>query len=304
MLNLYKLIIYIKTMFNPKKPTIGDFAKDQNFSIEDGKLKKVEPLTPEEIDKKAEEDLEKMKKDPNYDPSTGKSYFGEDQYHDFGNKGRFEDGEPYEIEDDEEYRIEQIEVDIESYANEDSLYQHFKREMDNKEDNDIDYDDAMGKLEEKIIRFKTERKQLLESTPKYTDFEKESLKAVVAKHLRGREQKIGEKQLSKKQVEEALEEFKQNFPADFTKMIHNKVIDNDLKWKKETFDGKKLLVSYYPSIEEPIIKYIMNDEPRSKDSTNKLFVNTSMKKNGNNYRNKDGSFLVFCSQIKRKKKRN
>ena len=262
-------------MFNLKKPTIGDFVKNQGLSVEDGEIKKTP--SQEELDQKAIDDLKKMTEDPNYDPSTEKSYFGEEQY-----------------------EFEEIGINPDDYSNEDTLYSYLTREMDVAKLNDKDRDDLMGQLEKRVIRFKSES---LKSAPKYTDFEKKSLQTVLENHLRKKKQKVGEKELSKNQVDEALEEFKLNFPEDFVKMIHNKVIEGGSKWKKEVFKGKDLLVSYYPSVENPLIKYITDDNLKKGEKIDKLLVNTSVKKNGKVYRNQDGPILVFCSQPKKKKKK-
>lgn len=309
-----------------KKTTIGDFMKDQGLVLDKGEVKKSEKLS-EETKKMEANDLKKMMEDPNYDPINKKSYSGEAfekkpeipfSRYNKNESPEFLENLPETFEDPsdiyenlDEYNLDPKTID--EFTNEDSLYSFTKKEnnIDNFNDTDqddklgdfektdvIDYDDIREKREFKDQKEKREKKRL-QMIPKYTDFEKNSLQEVVKNYINQKEQFVGERKLSEEQINEAMDEFKQNFPEDFAKMIHKKIMTGDFKWKKETFKDKKILVNYYPSPEEPIIKYVLNlndKDSGKKDPITKVFINNSVKEDGKVFKDKEGAVLVFCSK--------
>lgn len=306
-----------------KKTTIGDFMKNQGLISNEGQIIEAEKLDAE-TKKREKDDLERMIKDKNYDPINGKSYSGERPESPFPRYNKIEDAEfledmPEIFEDPNDIyeNLDEYGLDpqfIDDFTNEDSLYSFTKKENNIDSLNDIDLDDKIGSFEETTIfdlneieenkktKIQKEKKEL-QMLPKYTDFEKKSLQDVVRNYINQKGQFIGERKLSEKQINEAMDEFKQNFPEDFAKMIHRKIMTGDFKWKKETFKNKEILVNYYPSPEKPIIKYVLNlneKSPNKKEPITRVFVNSSIKENGKTFKDKGGSVLVFCSKpIKR-----
>jgi hypothetical protein len=261
-----------------KKTTIGDFMKDQGL-VSDGEAIKKEEILKSEQEKKAKEDLKKMIEDPNYVPGEN------------GEEGKSYSNKPFE----KKTEIPLSNDDIDKFAEEYSLYNFIKKE------DDIDYDT--------ITRFEFEEKELLSFEPKekkdFTEFEKKSLQDVVKKYINGEEQFVGDKKLLEEQIKEAIDEFKQNFPEDFAKMIHKKTMDCDFKWKKEVFKDKNLLVSYYPNPEKPIMKYILNLNDKNleeKTPITKIFIDNSIKNEKNVFKDKNGTILIFCSKPVKKLK--
>jgi len=258
-----------------KKATIGDFMKEQGLVSNEGKIKKSEKLS-EETKKMEASDLKKMMEDPNYDPINKKSY---------SNK-------PFE----KKTETPLSNYDIDKFAEEYSLYNFTKKE------DDVDYNTTTQFEEKELLSFEPkERKD-------FTEFEKKSLQDVVKKYINKEGQFIGDKKLSEEQINEAMDEFKQNFPEDFAKMIHKKAINCDFKWKKEVFKDKDLLVSYYPNPEKPIMKFVLNIDKKNsgeKSPITKIFIDNSMKGEKKVFRDKNGTILIFCSRpIKKLKMKN
>ncbi len=301
-----------------KKTTIGDFMKNQGLISNEGKIKNSEKFAAE-TKKREEDDLKRMMTDKNYDPISRKSYSGKAfekksevpfaRYNKNENPEFLEDmPEMFEDPNDIYENLDKYDLDsqfIDDFTNEDSLYSFTKKENNIDSLNDVNQDnfeeatildlDEIRENKEAKIR---EEKRELQMLPKYTNFEKKSLQDVVRNYINQKNQFIGERKLSEKQINEALDEFKQNFPEDFAKMIHRKIMTGDFKWKKETFKNKEILVNYYPSPEKPIIKYVLNLDERvsdKKEPITKVFVNSSIKENGKAFKDKGGAILVFCS---------
>lgn len=269
-------------MKNFKKPTIGDFMKDQGLVVDGKIIKTSEELKNLETykEQKAKKDLEEMIKDPNYVPGEN------------GEEGKSYSNKPFERKTE----IPLSNNDMDKFAEEYSLYNFTKKE------DDVDYNTTTQFEEKELLSFEPkERKD-------FTEFEKKSLQDVVKKYINKEGQFIGDKKLSEEQINEAMDEFKQNFPEDFAKMIHKKAINCDFKWKKEVFKDKDLLVSYYPNPEKPIMKFVLNIDKKNsgeKSPITKIFIDNSMKGEKKVFRDKNGTILIFCSRpIKKLKMKN
>jgi hypothetical protein len=266
-------------MKNFKKPTIGDFMKNQGLVVDGEIIKTSEELKNLEIykEQKAKKDLEEMIKDPNYVPGEN------------GEEGKSYSNKPFERKTE----IPLSNNDMDKFAEEYSLYNFIKKE------DDIEYDVTKIFENEDLLPFEPKEKK------EFTGFEKKSLQDVVKKYINGEEQFVGNKKLSEGQINEAIDEFKQNFPEDFAKMIHKKTMDCDFKWKKEVFKDKNLLVSYYPNPEKPIMKYILNLNDKNleeKTPITKIFIDNSIKNEKNVFKDKNGTILIFCSKPVKKLK--
>ncbi len=257
------------------------------------------PFFKEKIEKsktfQEKEDLKKMMEDPNYDPINKKSYSSEK----FVAKeelvlNRYTE-EFEELSDDNEFeKIEEKTID--SFSNEESFYEYIKNgseveETEEKED---------IKAKEKVSIKK--EKRIIDIKPEYSLSEIEALKKFTKDFI---DNKINKEEYSEKQINEAMDEFKQNFPENFAEMINRRVISGDFKWKKEKFNNKEILVNYYPSIKDPKIKYISflnKEENINPQELKRIFVEKSVNKDGSTIKDKNGTTLIFCSKpIKRAK---
>lgn len=247
--------------------------------------------------KKAQEneDLKKMMEDPNYDPINRKSYSSEK----FVAKealilNRYAE-EFEELEDDDEFeKIEETTID--SFSNEESFYEYIKNGSEIEE-----VEEEKPIKEEREVVTKKEKK-IINIRPEYSLFEIEALKKLAKDFI---DNKINEEEYSEKQINEAMDEFKQNFPEDFAKIVNRRVISGDFKWKKERFKDKEILVNYYPSIKEVKIKYISflnKGENINPQELKRVFVERSMNKDGSTIKDKNGTTLIFCSKPIKKKK--
>lgn len=182
-------------------------------------------------------------------------------------------------------------------------------------ENNTDIFDLKIKRKEKINKEKEIAEQIkkeneiakkeLKEKPEYSEFERIVLKQTVYNYIEGKEQFVDDKKLSKEQIIEAVDEFKQNFPGEFASMINRKLITSDFKWKKEVFKNKDILVSYYPNLERPKIKYVINLDKENGNKVkieNKVFVRSSVKSDGTVYKDENGVILVFCSAPKQNDK--
>jgi len=134
--------------------------------------------------------------------------------------------------------------------------------------------------------------------PEYSDFEKAEMRRNFENWL---DKKNGcfidSEKLSKEETLEMVKEFRDGFPVEFTKMIDHKILTNTLgefKWEEEEREGKKQMVSYYPSKENYSIKYINKDHDFK--NLDKVFVNGIFGRDKKN--NKKESSIVFCSAPK------
>lgn len=258
------------------KPTFGDLNSAQKF-----------------IKKEENEELKKMMNDKFYDPSIERN--------------------PFKDKDkkNNEKRLSNYENKLDIFENyddleEDQIDENFMDSYSTESQNDLFISDNINNDEEKtfendtdVLGIKTsleKRKRKEEKLPEYSEFEKIILKQTVYNYIKGKEQFVDDKKLSKEQINEAVNEFKQNFPEEFASLINKKLITSDFKWKKEVFKDKNILVSYYPNLESPKIKYIINLDNEDKVKIeNKVFVKSSAKTDGTVYKDKDGVVLVFCS---------
>jgi hypothetical protein len=142
-----------------------------------------------------------------------------------------------------------------------------------------------------------EEKNYYKNLPEYSDFEKKEMINALENWLNKNCGHFADGQkMTMEQTLEMVNEFKDNFPEEFSKMIHRKIITKELgqfNWEEESYNGKKSIVSYYPSKEKPFIKYINNDIDFK--NLDKIFVSGSLGGNGKTIKNKNGCILVFCS---------
>ncbi|HPT08647.1 MAG TPA: hypothetical protein PLE28_03065 [bacterium] len=289
------------------KPTIGDVYSAQKFK------KKME-----------DEEIKKMVEDPYYDPSIERNPFKDKDKK--NNEKRLQNYENkldvFETYDDLEEEVIDDEF-INAYSTESQNDLFASDDINNDEEKTFENDtDVLGiKASIKRIKRKEEKrrkkeeqlkkeeekkyKEGLKTKPKYSEFEKIILKQTVCNYIEGKEQFDNNKELSKEQITEAVNELKQNFPEEFASLINRKLItSSDFKWKKEVFNDKNILVSYYPNIESPKIKYIINLDNQDKIKIeDKVFVKSSVKTDGAVYKDKDGVVLIFCSAPKQDNKK-
>jgi hypothetical protein len=305
------------------KPTFGDLSGMQKFKEEKLQKKKQEN----------EEELQKIMADKYYDPTIGKNPLKDGdtkkiekllpnhKNENLISKNRdeisevldvFENPDIYDIEEDKNQTDNGF---IDSYSKEfeDDLSTQDDIDYNNKKETFENNTDILGlktKIEEKKEKKREEEenaKKELKEKPEYSEFERIVLKQTVYNYIEGKGQFIDDKKLSKEQIIEAIDEFKQNFPGEFASMINRKLITSDFKWKKEIFKDKDILVSYYPNLENPKIKYVINLDKESGNKVkieNKVFVKSSVKSDGTVYKDENGVILVFCSAPKQNDKRN
>jgi hypothetical protein len=305
------------------KPTFGDLSGMQKFKEERLQKKKQEN----------EEELQKIMADKYYDPTIGKNPLKDGdtkkiekllpnhKNENLISKNRdeisevldvFENPDIYDIEEDKNQTDNGF---IDSYSKEfeDDLSTQDDIDYNNKKETFENNTDILGlktKIEEKKEKKREEEenaKKELKEKPEYSEFERIVLKQTVYNYIEGKGQFIDDKKLSKEQIIEAIDEFKQNFPGEFASMINRKLITSDFKWKKEIFKDKDILVSYYPNLENPKIKYVINLDKESGNKVkieNKVFVKSSVKSDGTVYKDENGVILVFCSAPKQNDKRN
>ena len=305
------------------KPTFGDLSGMQKFKEERLQKKKQEN----------EEELQKIMADKYYDPTIGKNPLKDGdtkkiekllpnhKNENLISKNRdeisevldvFENPDIYDIEEDKNQTDNGF---IDSYSKEfeDDLSTQDDIDYNNKKETFENNTDILGlktKIEEKKEKKREEEenaKKELKEKPEYSEFERIVLKQTVYNYIEGKGQFIDDKKLSKEQIIEAIDEFKQNFPGEFASMINRKLITSDFKWKKEIFKDKDILVSYYPNLENPKIKYVINLDKESGNKVkieNKVFVKSSVKSDGTVYKDENGVILVFCSAPIQNDKRN
>lgn len=299
------------------------------------KRKAIEDEITRENDAK---DLERMMEDPNYDPVNRKSYSkqpGVKKFEENYEKPRalhnkeviaenlveipekYEDiGDLYDYEnitDGEEVDKYCQQTTIEQFNNEDTLT-NFIIKNDEIDENDFDnnpdpldlkrFDRRDEELLEKLSEEKEKFQKSLKKIKLYTLPEKMAIKNDAESYIKEKKQPIEGKKMSAEQLGQLMDEYRLLFPEDFARAINQKVIPAEKFWKKETFNGKEILVSYWPGPKNPKIKYVLNlngEKNYKIESDEKVFVNTSINKNGNNYRSKDGVILIFCSRLKKKK---
>jgi len=299
------------------KPTFGDLSGMQKFKEERLQKKKQEN----------EEELQKIMADKYYDPTIGKNPLKDGdtkkiekllpnhKNENLISKNRdeisevldvFENPDIYDIEEDKNQTDNGF---IDSYSKEfeDDLSTQDDIDYNNKKETFENNTNILGlktKIEEKKEKKREEEenaKKELKEKPEYSEFERIVLKQTVYNYIEGKGQFIDDKKLSKEQIIEAIDEFKQNFPGEFASMINRKLITSDFKWKKEIFKDKDILVSYYPNLENPKIKYVINLDKESGNKVkieNKVFVKSSVKSDGTVYKDENGVILVFCSAPK------
>lgn len=277
---------------------LGDFFKNQNIKIENGQIKKINE-SKEAEEKRREKELKKMGYGPNgeiLDEKLVKNYDPENQK-DYSHQA-------FDKKDEISYSQE----NLDAFTNEDSLYEFINKqglftEEENLENNDEKYSFEDENIQEYWFnKIKNKKKTTCEISdiykkmPEYSDFEKAEMRRNFENWL---DKKNGcfidSKKLSKEETLEMVKEFRDGFPVEFTKMINHKILINELgkfKWEEEERDGKKQMVSYYPSKENYSIKYINKDH--NFKNLDKVFVNGVFNQNNN----KRKSVIVFCSAPK------
>lgn len=276
---------------------------------------------------KNEEELKKIMADKYYDPTIGKNPLKDKTTKEtekllptYKNENSISKNHG-EVSEDLNKILDVFEnpgyFDLEEQVDEDFMDSYSENFGDNLlTQDDIDYNNKKRTFENNtnVLGLKTETekkeeneiaKKELKEKPKYSKFEKNVLKQTVYNYIEGKEQFVDDKKLSKEQIIEAVDEFKQNFPGEFASMINRKLITSDFKWKKEVFKDKDILVSYYPNLEKPKIKYVINLDKENGNKVkieNKVFVRSSVKSDGTVYKDEKGVILVFCSAPKQNNK--
>jgi hypothetical protein len=201
------------------------------------------------------------------------------------------DGKNYEdikIEDTSEEEIAEYVKYMDDFLKEEKIGEEEK----SSKDQDFEDQDILGDALKKTRR---EMEKLKKNLPEISQEEKEMmlkdfprlLKALVHK------KKLEKEDISEKAASELIKEVMDNFPSDYVKLIHGKLIPKikEYNWKKETFKGKEIFVSCYPNEENPVIKYIHKNP---KEKTDIFFAQTKNKK-GNIMKAEKGKgpLLVF-----------
>lgn len=233
-----------------------------------------------------EKDLKKMMEDPNYDPINNKSYSHHKLF------GYFKESPEKKYSN----------ANLDTFTNEESFNEFvLEKEVEEQEKNSFEDENIQEYWSKKIKEMKkTEmknEKEYYKNLPEYSDFEKKEMVDALDNWLnkRGNHFADGQK-MSVEQTLEMINEFKNNFPEEFSKMIHRKIVTKELgqfNWEEESYKGKKSIVSYYPNKEKPFIKYINNDIDFK--NLDKVFVSGSLGGNKKVIKNKNGCMLVFCS---------
>ena len=292
---------------------IGDFFKVQGLKIDKntGKIDKV--VSEEEKKVEREKELKKMgygpngeildKKKINYDPINEKDYSYSGQYKKFEKKheelysnqeiskktDKFDDASYFYGEQDDLQTEKENQKFLDSFSNQENLENFIKTyEEEQSEEKDLkEYEKEKAKLSE------------------YSEFEINMFKEALNGKLDKKEIKFADGQkMTEKQVNELIDEFKNEVPEEFVKTINRRLISEKFKWEEENFKNEKIMVSYFPDKKNPSIKYILKETGGTELQTiDKVFVDSSVKGNKEVIRDRNGCLLVFCSMpIKYKNK--
>ncbi|PKM91189.1 hypothetical protein CVU82_04020 [Candidatus Falkowbacteria bacterium HGW-Falkowbacteria-1] len=234
----------------------------------------------------AQRDLKKMMEDPNYDPINEKSYSHHKLF------GYFKESPEKKYSN----------ANLDTFTNEDSFSEFvLEKEVEDQEKNSFEDENIQEHWSKKVQEMKKtemkEEKEYYKNLPEYSDFEKKEMINALENWLNKRCSHFADGQkMTLEQTLEMVNEFKDNFPEEFSKMIHRKIVTKELgqfNWEEESYNGKRSIVSYYPSKEKPFIKYINNDVDFK--NLDKVFVSGAIGGNGKTIKNKNGCILVFCS---------
>lgn len=315
---------------------IGDFFKAQGLKIDKNTGKIDKNFSEEEKKAEREKELKKMgygpngevldKKKVNYDPINEKDYSYSGQYKKFEKKheelypnnapnkkeDKFDDSSYFYGEQDDLEIEKENQKFLDNFNNQENLENFIKTYEENQEEkNDFENENillnSIKKTKEKKGQEIKEYEKKKRELPEYSEFEINMFKEALNGKLDKKEIKFadGEK-MTEKQITELINEFKNEVPEEFVKNINRRLISENFQWENESFKNEKLLVSYFPNKKNPSIKYILketnNIEPQTID---KIFVDSSVKRNKEVIKDKNGCLLVFCSMpIRRKNKTN
>lgn len=313
---------------------IGDFFKAQGLKIDKntGKIDKV--VSEEEKKVEREKELKKMgygpngeildKKKINYDPINEKDYSYSGQYKKFEKKheelysnqeinkktDKFDDTSYFYGEQDDLQTEKENQKFLDSFSNQENLENFIKTyEEEQSEENDFENKNILlgsakkikEKKEKDLKEYEKEKAKLSE----YSEFEINMFKEALNGKLDKKEIKFADGQkMTEKQVNELIDEFKNEVPEEFVKTINRRLISEKFKWEEENFKNEKIMVSYFPDKKNPSIKYILKETGDTELQTiDKVFVDSSVKGNKEVIRDRNGCLLVFCSMpIKYKNK--
>lgn len=304
---------------------IGDFFKAQGLKIDKntGKIDKV--VSEEEKKIEREKELKKMGYSPNgeildkkkmdYDPINEKDYSYSGQYKKFEKKheelypnnklkkkeDKFDDLSYFYGEQDDLEIEKENQKFLDNFDNQNNLenfiktYEEAQEEKQGGFENENILFDSIKKTKE--TDKKENKKVEKEDISDYSDFEIDMFKNALKGKLDKKDVSFADGQkMNNEQIEELIDELKNNLPEEFVRTINRRLISENFKWEKESFKNENFVVSYFPDKKNATIKYIMKAEDNMDlGKMNKVFVDSSLKGNKELIKDGSGCLLVFCS---------